>query len=199
MVAAGDAAARLSAAQAGGGGGQAAGAPAPEQGDAKNEQKQDQAEEAPVVQVPPQANPDGRNVAPATQAVPVVPPASAQVSAVPARAVPQPPPPAAIPRIHTQAFWSALDASADQLEEERRTERKVEIAFAAGVVVSAGYFVLTARGVYLALSALLARPLWKQFDPLDILFAWEQEKGRRLAELAAEEGEEEETLQTMVG
>jgi hypothetical protein len=104
-----------------------------------------------------------------------------------------------IPRLHTERFWSGLDASADQLEAEAKAERKVEIVFAAGVVVSAGYFLLTARGVYLALSALLARPLWKQFDPLDILFAWEQEKGRRLAELASEHGEEEETLQTMVG
>jgi hypothetical protein len=198
MVSASAAAARLSAAQSGCGGGPAGQAAGPQQEDTKKEQKPDQPEAPPVVQAPPNPNPEGRNVPPMTQTGPAVPPANAQVSAGPPRAAAALPA-APIPRLHTQAFWSGLDASADQLEEEGRTERKVEIAFAAGVVVSAGYFLLTARGVYLALSALLARPLWKQFDPLEVLFAWEQEKDRRLAQLASEEDEEEETLQTMVG
>src|SRR5438876_863984 len=86
----------------------------------KRGQQMDPSEDASATQAAPQPNPEGRNVAPATQTGPAVPPATAQVPAVP-------PPPAPVPRIHTQAFRSGLDASADQLEAEARTERKVEI------------------------------------------------------------------------
>jgi hypothetical protein len=76
-----------------------------------------------------------------------------------------------------------------------------DAVFIGGVAASAGYVFLSSRGGSFLLSALTARPLWKQFDPLEVLFAWETEKGRRRARgLLAEEEEEEdrETLQSLV-
>jgi len=47
-----------------------------------------------------------------------------------------------------------------------------------GVVATAGYVLLSPRLAYWLLSALLARrTVWKPFDPLEVVYAWEREKG----------------------
>lgn len=59
------------------------------------------------------------------------------------------------------------------------------------VVASVGYVLLSSRGSLWILSVVTARPLvWKRYDPVDVLFAWEEEKKRRR--------ERQETLQTIV-
>src|SRR5204863_38982 len=44
-----------------------------------------------------------------------------------------------------------------------------------GVLASAGYVLLNTRTGFWLLSLLTAKPMWKQFDPLEILYAWEDE------------------------
>jgi hypothetical protein len=129
-------------------------------------------------------------------------------------AVPPPvlPPPVAPPPIPggvaapaefpTDFLWSQLDDAEEDLEGKSWAEA-VEAAFAAGGVAvlaaSAGYLFLSGRGVYWLLTALTARPLfWKQFDPMDVLFAWEEAKERRRARGAADAREDEETLQSLI-
>ncbi|HJT77183.1 MAG TPA: hypothetical protein VJ739_08275, partial [Gemmataceae bacterium] len=47
-----------------------------------------------------------------------------------------------------------------------------------GVLATTGYLLLNTRtGVWL-LSLLAARPLWKELDPLEVLYAWEREQER---------------------
>jgi hypothetical protein len=47
-----------------------------------------------------------------------------------------------------------------------------------GVVATAGYVLLSPRLAYWVLSALLARrTVWKPFDPLEVVYAWEKENG----------------------
>jgi hypothetical protein len=47
-----------------------------------------------------------------------------------------------------------------------------------GVVATAGYVLLSPRLAYWLLSALLARrTVWKPFDPLEVVYAWERENG----------------------
>ncbi len=46
-----------------------------------------------------------------------------------------------------------------------------------GVVATAGYVLLSPRLAYWLLSALLARrTVWKPFDPLEVVYAWDREK-----------------------
>jgi hypothetical protein len=61
------------------------------------------------------------------------------------------------------------------------------------VLASAGYVLLNTRTGLWLLSLLTAKPLWRQFDPLEILYAWEQEGGGR-----AKEEEDGETLVSLV-
>ena len=71
------------------------------------------------------------------------------------------------------------------------------VVSAAGTVATAGYVVLTGRLSLWLLSMLTARPLvWKGFDPVEVLFAWEKEKKRRSG--GKDKGEDEETLQSLV-
>jgi hypothetical protein len=61
-----------------------------------------------------------------------------------------------------------------------------------GAIAGAGYVLLNTRATAWLLSLLAARPLWRGFDPLEILFAWEK-KGRREGDNA-----EDETLLSLV-
>jgi hypothetical protein len=103
-------------------------------------------------------------------------------------------------QFQTGVLWEALDTQAEQTSPRSGGHRAVDVLFATGVVATAGYIFLSSRVGFLLLSALAARPLWKQFDPLDILFAWEEEKKRRrqLGTLPEPGEEEEETLQSLV-
>jgi hypothetical protein len=89
----------------------------------------------------------------------------------------------------------------DQLTQEISTESQ-EHAFTntlivGGVVATAGSVVMNTRMVYWFLSALLARPaLWRRFDPLDVIYAWERERvGMKNRLLRPEDNE---SLQSLV-
>ena len=58
-----------------------------------------------------------------------------------------------------------------------------------GLVATSGYVLLNTRAGYWLLSLLTSRPLWKEFDPLEVLFDLENEGGSR---------GNEETLQSLV-
>jgi hypothetical protein len=65
--------------------------------------------------------------------------------------------------------------------------------FTTGLVATTGYVLLNTRiGVWL-LSLLTSQPLWRQFDPLEVLYAWEGE-----SEQEEHETEDEETLVSLV-
>jgi hypothetical protein len=72
------------------------------------------------------------------------------------------------------------------------SERSGELAglLGTGVLASSGYVMLNTRAGLWLLSLLMARPAWKQFDPLEVLYAWEQDEKER-----EEDGE---TLLTLV-
>jgi hypothetical protein len=70
-----------------------------------------------------------------------------------------------------------------------------DIALSAGAVAGVGYILLNTRLIAWLLSVVLAKPLmWRQFDPLQVLYFWERENGRR--GLTADE---EESLASLVG
>ena len=48
-----------------------------------------------------------------------------------------------------------------------------------GLIASAGYMLLNTRTGFWLLSLMASRPLWKQFDPLEILYSWEEESMER--------------------
>jgi hypothetical protein len=51
---------------------------------------------------------------------------------------------------------------------------------------------LNSRVGFWLLGLLTSRPLWKQFDPLEVLYAWEEDEKRLVEE------DEEETLLSLV-
>ena len=79
--------------------------------------------------------------------------------------------------------WGSVAAGTGQLRQEIQTDAIHAAAWtvsASGVLVSAGYIALSGRLSLWLLSLLTARPLiWKGFDPVEVLFAWEEEKRRR--------------------
>ncbi len=101
----------------------------------------------------------------------------------------QPPPPTPAPlsvaaasfvrRLDESALlWEELDALKAQVERGDLTEIK-DAAVMTAVVAAAGYVLLNGRGLTFLVSLLGARPLWRRFDPLEVLFAWEAEKKRK--------------------
>jgi hypothetical protein len=62
---------------------------------------------------------------------------------------------------------------------------------AMGLLASTGYLLLNTRVGPWLLSVLMAKPLWKQCDPLEVLYAWEKEQGEP-------ENEDGETLVSLV-
>ena len=62
-----------------------------------------------------------------------------------------------------------------------------------GIIAASGYVLLNSRiGLWL-LGLLTSQPLWKQFDPLEVLYAWEDDDEDR-----AKEEQDEETLMSLV-
>jgi PKD repeat protein len=98
-----------------------------------------------------------------------------------------------IPVFHTQLLTKELDRMERQVTGNH--VRAVEAVFATGALATAGYVLLSSRAGLWVIAALTARPLWKQFDPIEILFAWERDKQRRGGGQAPED---EETLQSLV-
>lgn len=66
----------------------------------------------------------------------------------------------------------------------------VTAVLATTTVVSASYFLIAGRVFSWMLTVFAARPVWTRFDPLQILFAWEEEQKRR--------AEQEESLRSLV-
>jgi len=132
---------------------------------------------------------------------PVVKPAKpADVPRADLRAPPAPPTPAEAPRVKeiqstSQYDWTGLDA----LKEDTvgtSGPHVVDAVFITSAIASAGYLLLTSRSVFWLLSALTARPLWKQLDPLEVLFAWEKDKEKMRGWKPG--ADEEETLRSLV-
>lgn len=90
------------------------------------------------------------------------------------------------PLVLREAFeeLSALPAAAG-------LSREATALAGTGLLASTGYLLLNTRAGLWLLSLLMAKPLWKQFDPLEVLYAWEQEEQAR-------QTEDGETLLTMV-
>ncbi|MBI3409441.1 MAG: hypothetical protein HY040_13955 [Planctomycetes bacterium] len=79
--------------------------------------------------------------------------------------------------LQAEAIWTAFDEQSGELAPDPFWQ-SVDAAVAAGAVATAGYLVLTSRLSFWLLAALMSRPLWRQFDPLEVIFAWEGEKAR---------------------
>jgi hypothetical protein len=62
-------------------------------------------------------------------------------------------------------------------------------AFGTGIVATTGYVLFNSRIGLWMLSLLSSRPLWKQFDPLEVLYAWDED--------AREDGAKEEDRETL--
>jgi hypothetical protein len=119
------------------------------------------------------------------------PPSAATVASSPA-----PQSSLAPPVLQTEVLWSELDEFQPRVE-STPVQAFVEAGVVTGVLASAGYLIVSARASYWLLTLLLARPLvWKRFDPMEVLFAWEKEKQRRRANGDADDNGE--TLQSLV-
>jgi hypothetical protein len=115
----------------------------------------------PIVVNPPSAVPD----TPAVPAVPVIPP--------------------------EDPVFSGLDDLKKDLGQQPGVQTVTGTVVGTGVVATAGYVLLSPRLAYWLLSALLARrTVWKPFDPLEVVYAWERENGVG--------GAEDDSLQGMV-
>jgi hypothetical protein len=88
-----------------------------------------------------------------------------------------------------------LDVLSDDGERIPWMEPDLEAAplMGSAIVAGSGYILLNSRLGLWFLGLMSARPLWKQFDPLEVLYAWENDD-RKLAS----EGEDEETLMSLV-
>jgi hypothetical protein len=89
-----------------------------------------------------------------------------------------------------------LAAGLDELKQEvvapPAAVAAADVSVAVGAVTVAGYVLFSPRTLLWAVTAVLARPaVWRAFDPLEVVYAWEAEKGRRPAD--------GESLQSMVG
>jgi hypothetical protein len=69
--------------------------------------------------------------------------------------------------------------------------REVTAVVGTGLLASTGYLLLNTRAGLWLLGLFMAKPLWKEFDPLEVLYAWEREEMAR----GTEDGE---TLLTLV-
>jgi VCBS repeat-containing protein len=125
--------------------------------------------------------------APAPVSVPTVGDAAPPVL----RLQPQVPLRPSAPRFSPAAVLGQLDAQ----PAAEAGHGAIDAALKMGFVASAGYVLLSTRASYWFLSAVAARPLWKQFDPLEVLFAWEEEQARLDRE---GEPQDDESLQSMI-
>ncbi len=94
------------------------------------------------------------------------------------------------PTLPVELLWTALDRAGEQLDTSRGAS-ELNAAAVTGLVASAGYVLLNTRAGIWLVSLLAAKPLWRRFDPLDVLFAWEKEAR------AAGAGEDDESLVTL--
>jgi hypothetical protein len=96
-----------------------------------------------------------------------------------------------------ESVFAQLDETAGELLEDAREHSLTNTIVVTGGVAVAGSLILNTRAVYWFLSALLARPaVWRRFDPLDVIYAWEREKLDGPPRKTADE--ETESLQSLV-
>jgi hypothetical protein len=88
------------------------------------------------------------------------------------------------PFLGSELLWDSLDRLDEQVTDQG--ELSETSAFAAtGLIATTGYVLLNTRAGYWLLSLLSAKPLWQEFDPLEVLYVWEkeaEEKGRQADE-----------------
>lgn len=74
--------------------------------------------------------------------------------------------------------FTGLDDLTKDVSKGKRADVVAGTVVGTGVVATAGYVLLSPRLAYWFLSALLARrTVWKPFDPLEVVFAWDKENG----------------------
>ena len=96
--------------------------------------------------------------------------------------------------IATEALVKGLDELDRQARSANGDPVVGEVMMASGAVASAGYVLLSPRLALWLVGALVARrAAWKPFDPLEIVYAWEDDKRKRKQEA------EDDSLQSMVG
>jgi hypothetical protein len=91
-------------------------------------------------------------------------------------------------------LWNALDEGND-LSGSSGLSPEGNAVVVTGLLASAGYVLLNTRAGFWLLSLLTSKPLWKEFDPLEILYAWEKESA---AAGGDDKDEDEETLVSLV-
>jgi hypothetical protein len=103
-----------------------------------------------------------------------------------------------------QAECEALAAQA-KTPDEAELNQAVDQIFAAGlsILASVGFILWNSQYGYLLFSALTARPLWKEFDPLAVINFWEKEAQKRKQHpnplLDDDDDEEKQTLEPVFG
>jgi len=137
-----------------------------------------------------------------TPTAPAAPPSNAVATTAPTApplvAVPPPAVAAAVAteilvthlREQTTAQSTLLDDYLDPHTSNTGRTPVVTAMFAATTVVSVSYLLIAGRVFSWMFTVLAARPMWARFDPLQILFAWEEEEKRRR--------EQEESLRSLV-
>jgi hypothetical protein len=95
-------------------------------------------------------------------------------------------------RLPSNLLWNAFDRLSEELS-SRDTQVEVDAMALTGLVATSGYVLLNTRAGYWLMSLLTSRPLWKQFDPLEVLADWETGDDARSAS-----HEPEETLLSLV-
>jgi photosystem II stability/assembly factor-like uncharacterized protein len=99
--------------------------------------------------------------------------------------------PAAI--LQNDELWNKLNDLKEQVKPKPQFTAQVAGTVTIAVAVSLGYLLLAGRVMLWLLLALTTRPLWKEFDPLEVLSEWEKQKESRRAA-----GGDDESLQSMV-
>ncbi len=146
----------------------------------------------PRAALPVTPNPVPPPQSPTPSSAPVLPPSPPAVFVAPAA------PPVTVPAaelVPPAAILAAIDQVRTDLRADVTARATTDTIVVSGGVAVAGYALLNTRAVYWFLSALLARPaVWRRFDPLDVVYAWERDRGR-----TPRAADPDESLQTMVG
>ena len=126
-----------------------------------------------------------------------IPPPSEAPPATPAIAQGVVMPPIVSALADTYPIFVGLDRLYEEIGQDADTSALINTLAAGGALASAGYVVLNTRAVYWFLSALLARPaIWRRFDPLDVIYAWEREREDLTSRTP--KPEDDESLQSIV-
>jgi large repetitive protein len=92
-----------------------------------------------------------------------------------------------------EAVVSGLNELDRQVHNENGNRAVGEIVVASGVVASAGYVLLSPRlALWLIGAAVARKAVWKPFDPLEVVYSWENDERNR------KQDEEDDSLQNMV-